>query len=225
MKKLLQRRTVWEIGGLIAGVILVAFGAIALWMGVGGIGTVKDNVKQEQITAGDDMTPALIRAAWAESGAAAVPVTFPTCSLTEDQLITNGAEARCFAQYLRIHALESSNGLTYAQMGRFLAADDPTNPAGTSNPEAALLDDSGKPVSNAARNTWVTATALSSALNLAYTAERIALFGIVVGIAFLLAGIGFVVVAEVALRKRVAAAAPAGAALAGGGAGRAVPAK
>jgi len=223
MKKLLQKRTVWEVGGLFAGVVLVAFGAVSLWLGVSGLGTVKDNVKQEQITAGDDMTPALIGQAWAESGVT-VPVTLPTCSLTEGQLITNGAEARCFAQYMRIHALESSDGLTYAQMGRFVAADDPANPAGTSNPEAALLDDSGKPVSNAARNTWVTATALSSALNMAYFAENVAMFGIIVGIALLLAGIGFFVVAEIALRKR--AAAPASVAAAGvGGPAKAVPAK
>jgi len=65
---------------------------------------------------------------------------------------------------------------------------------------------------------------------MAFFAENVAKFGIIVGIAFLLAGIGFLVVAEVALRKRVAAAVPAGAmpagaAPAGGGAGRAVPAK
>jgi hypothetical protein len=36
---------------------------------------------------------------------------------------------------------------------------------------------------------WVTETALTSALNLAYTASQISLFGIVVGIALLLSGI------------------------------------
>ena len=49
---------------------------------------------------------------------------------------------------MRIHALESSGGLTYAQMGRFLAADDPENPAGTSDEAAALTDEEGNPVPN-----------------------------------------------------------------------------
>ena len=100
---------------------------------------------------------------------------------------------------MRIHALESSNGLTYSQMGRFLAASDPTDPAGTSDEEAALKDESGKPVSNAARNTWVTETALATALNVSYMAEQIALFGLIVGIALLLSGIGFIILALIVL--------------------------
>jgi hypothetical protein len=41
----------------------------------------------------------------------------------------------------------------------------------------------------------VTETALTTALNTAYMAEQLALFGIVVGVALLLAGIGFGVLA------------------------------
>ena len=51
----------------------------------------------------------------------------------------------------------------------------------------ALTDESGKPVANAFRNTWVTETALSTALNVSYMAEQIALFGLVVGIAMAVA--------------------------------------
>jgi hypothetical protein len=112
-----------------------------------------------------------------------------------EEPINTGDEARCFSQYMRIHALESSGGLTYAQMGRFLAAEDPENPAGTNDEEAALTDEEGSPVPNAARNTWVTETSLSTALNLSYMAERLALFGIVVGVALILTGIGFLVLA------------------------------
>ena len=93
------------------------------------------------------------------------------------------------------HALESSGGLPYAQMGRFVSADDPENPAGTSDEAVALKDEEGNPVSNGARNTWVTATALSTALNMSFMAEQMALFGIVVGIALLLSGIGFMILA------------------------------
>jgi F0F1-type ATP synthase membrane subunit c/vacuolar-type H+-ATPase subunit K len=41
----------------------------------------------------------------------------------------------------------------------------------------------------------VTETALTTALNTAYMAEQLALFGIVVGVALLLAGVGFGVLA------------------------------
>ena len=52
-----------------------------------------------------------------------------------------------------------------------------------------------KPVANAARNVWVTETALTTALNSSYMAEQLGLFGIVVGVALLLSGGGFVVLA------------------------------
>ena len=49
-------------------------------------------------------------------------------------------------------------------------------------------------------------SALSSALNLAYTAEQISLFGIVVGIALLLTGIGLVILAVAVLHREPASA-------------------
>ena len=51
----------------------------------------------------------------------------------------------------------------------------------------------GKPVENGLRNLWVTSTALSTALNTAYFAESVATFAIVMGIAMLLTGVGFLV--------------------------------
>ncbi len=94
-------------------------------------------------------------------------------------------------------------------MGRFIAAPDAPPEetdfnGGTSNEEVAHSVDegSGQPVSNGVRNLWVTETALASALNLAYTAEQISLLGIVVGVALLLAGIGFAILAVAALHRR-----------------------
>jgi hypothetical protein len=102
---------------------------------------------------------------------------------------------------MRVHALEATGGLTYAQMGRFTAK--PGAPAkftdgqgGTSDAKYALVDVKTKqPVDNGRRNVWVTETALGTALNASYMAERISLFGIVVGIALLLAGFGFAILA------------------------------
>ena len=104
---------------------------------------------------------------------------------------------------MRIHALESSGGLTYSEMGRFATADG--TPKGTNDATAAVMVD-GKPVSNAARNTWVTETALSTALNMGYMAEQLSLFSIVIGIALLLTGIGFVILDWVAIHRRREAA-------------------
>ena len=168
-----------EVGGIVAGVVLIAFGIGAIYMGVDGRSTVRDSLKQEQIVFGSIDDPAVAKHAseWA------------------DEQLKTGEQARAFALVMRDHALESADGLTYAQMGRYVSASDPDNPAGTSDEEAALKDEKGNPVSNSARNTWITETALSTALNMSYMAEQLALFGIVVGVALLLAGIGFIILA------------------------------
>ena len=102
---------------------------------------------------------------------------------------------------MREHALEGSEGLTYAQMGRFVSADNPDDPAGTSDEAAALKGEDGSPVPNARGTRWITATALSTALNMSFMAEQLAYFGIVVGVALLLAGIGFILLAFLAVRR------------------------
>jgi hypothetical protein len=50
-------------------------------------------------------------------------------------------------------------------------------------------------VDNPARNVWINETALATALNTGYMADQISLFGVVVGIALLLAGLGFGILA------------------------------
>src|SRR5205085_6604965 len=112
-----------------------------------------------------------------------------------------GDRARAFASYMRIHALEATGGLTYAEMGRYTAK--PGAPAnltdgqgGTNDPKWALTDPKTKqPVDNGRRNVWVTETALTTALNTSYMADQLSIFGIVVGIALLLSGIGFAILA------------------------------
>ena len=75
----------------------------------------------------------------------------------------------------------------------FLWQEGHTAHATSDEAEAAKDPETGKPVPNAARNVWVTATALSTALNTSYFAQQVALFSIVMGIALLLTGIGFLV--------------------------------
>jgi len=194
-------RKFFEFGGFVAGALLVIFGVAVIALGLSGRSTVQSNLSQEKIVGSPDMTPALIAVAASQAGL--TNVKLPSCSVA-DKSIDTGSEARCFASYMRIHALESSGGLTYAEMGRFAVADG--SPAGTSDTALALKDADGNPVSNGARNTWVTETALSTALNMGYMAEQLSLFSIMIGIALLLSGIGFVVLDWVALHRRREAA-------------------
>ena len=50
-------------------------------------------------------------------------------------------------------------------------------------------------MNNGRRDLWVTETALTTALNAGYMASQISLFGIVVGVALLLSGFGFAILA------------------------------
>jgi len=182
-------RKVFEIGGFVAAAVLIAFGVVAIVMGANGRNTVRDSLKQEYIVGTSDMTPALIKEEATKAGLNVASLSFPTVSVA-GKAIDNGTRARAFAGYMRIHALEASGGLTYSQMPRFATQDG----KGT-NDSAKALQANGRPVDNAARSVWVTETALSTALNASYMAESISLFGIVVGIALLLSGIGFAILA------------------------------
>jgi hypothetical protein len=182
-------RKVLEIGGFVAAAVLIAFGISAIVLGFNGRQTVQDNLKYQYITGTPDMTPSAIKAEATKAGIYDSVKIWPTQSVA-GQTIDTGSEARAFAQYMNIHALEASGGLTYAQMPRYATADG----KGTNDPTKALMVN-GQPQDNAARDVWVTETALSGALNMAYMAEQTALFGIVVGVALLLSGIGFGVLA------------------------------
>jgi hypothetical protein len=167
-KGVAMKRKLFEYGGIAASVVLIAFGVGAIVIGATGINEVRDKLAQENIVGTDDST---------------IP----------GQKVDTGSEAKAFADIMRKHALESTGGLTYAEMGRFQSASNPSNPAGTSDEAAAAKDESGEPISNGARNIWVTETALATALNMAFFAERVAVFSIVMGAALLLTGIGFLV--------------------------------
>ena len=192
----MNTRRILEWGGLAASVVLIVFGVAALYMGIDGRSVVTDSIKQEQIYFGDKTDPAVAENAPQWAG----------------QQVTNGDQARAFAKIMRAHALEATGGLTYAQMGRYQSAANPNDAKGTNDTAAAKKDASGQPVSNSARDIWVTETALSTALNVSYMAEQLSVFGIVVGVALLLTGIGLLILALAVLggRFREEAAAQAG---------------
>ena len=194
----MNSRRVLRIGGVISGGVLIAFGIVVIVLAINGRNTVRDELTQQQITGTPDMTPAAIKAEGAKAGLR--NVTYPTCSVAGEAVDT-GSEARCFSQYMSIHALEATGGYVYAQMGQYEAKPDTPKSelapgGGTSNTQYALTDPkTGQPVPNGARNVWVTQTALGTALNVSYMATQLSLFSLVVGVALLLAGVGFIVLA------------------------------
>jgi len=161
----------FQYGGIAASIVLIVFGLGAIYMGVDGRDYVRDNLAAEHIVGTDDST---------------IP----------GQKVDTGTEAQAFATVMRKHTLEATGGQTYAQMGRFLdASGKPTN----DEKSAAIDPKTKKPVENGLRNMWVNETALTTALNTAYFAEQVATFAIVMGIALLLAGLGFAVLTFKAL--------------------------
>src|SRR4029450_1438903 len=106
----------WAVGGVVSGAGLVVFGVGALVLGINGYQTVQDELNKEYIVGGSDMSPDEIKAA-AEEAQLPSSINLPTCDVVDKEIDT-GTEARCVAPDMRIHALESSGGLTYAQRGR-----------------------------------------------------------------------------------------------------------
>ena len=202
----MRGKRIWAIGGFGAGAVLILFGVAALYLGATSYQLVRDELSQEKIVGGQDMSPEAIAAGVEEAGLE--DVELPDCDVVDEEIDT-GEEARCFAEYMRIHALEATGGLTYAEMGRFQSADDPGNAAGTNDEAEAAKDEEGNPISNGQRNIWINETALATALNVSYMAEQTALFGIVVGIALILTGIGLVVLAYAVFARTESEAAPA----------------
>ena len=189
---------VLKIGGLVSGAVLIAFGIVVIVLAINGRNTVQDELKAQQITGTPDMTPSAIKAEGAKSGLK--NVTYPSCDVAGEAIDT-GPEARCFAQYMNIHALEATGGFTYAQMGIYEAKPDAPKAqlepgGGTNNTQYAAVDPkTSQPVQNGARQVWVTETALATALNVSYMATELSLFSLVVGIALILSGVGFIVLA------------------------------
>ena len=152
--------------GIAASAVMICIGIAAIAVGFDGRSTVRDELARENIVGTPDMKN------------------------VANEKIDTGQEARDFAAGMREHTLADTKGQTYAEMPRFLDK----NGKPTSDEEAAAVDPkSGAPVTNPERNIWVTETALATALNTSYFAENVANFAIVMGLALLLAGVGFLV--------------------------------
>ena len=169
-----------RIGGYLSGGVLIAFGIAVVVLGVWGFAFTRDHIEREGISFGSIEDPAVAEHApdWA------------------GEPVDTGRKALAQAEIMREHTLSNTGGLTYAEMGRFQSAANPEDPAGTNDEAEAAKDESGEPISNGARNIWVTETALATALDMGFMSEMLSIFSIVVGIALLLTGIGLVILAR-----------------------------
>jgi hypothetical protein len=175
-----------RIGGYISGGLLIFFGIAVIVLGVWGFAFTRDHIEREGISFGSIEDPAVAEHApdWA------------------GEPVDTGRKALAQAEIMREHTLSNTGGLTYAEMGQYQSADDPTDAVGTNDPEAAAKDENGEPISNSARNIWVTETALATALDMGFMSEMLSIFSIIVGIALLLTGIGLVILAKAVLGRR-----------------------
>jgi hypothetical protein len=175
-----------RIGGYISGGLLIFFGIAVIVLGVWGFAFTRDHIEREGITFGPIEDPAVAEHApdWA------------------GEPVDTGRKALAQAEIMREHTLSSTGGLTYAEMGQYQSAEDPSDPVGTNDPEAAAQDENGEPISNSARNIWVTETALATALDMGFMSEMLSIFSIIVGIALLLTGIGLVILAKAVFGRR-----------------------
>ncbi len=167
-----------DYGGILASVVLIAFGIGCIVTGFSGRDRVRDELARENIVGTPD-------------------------SSIPGELVDTGSEAQAFADVMRKHTLEATGGDTYADMPRFV--DDQGKPVEEED-QAATNPESGEPMENPLRQLWVTETALATALNTAYFAESVASFAIIMGVALLLTGVGFLVLTLRVLRPRNAVA-------------------
>jgi hypothetical protein len=168
-------------------VLLVIAGGLWIWQGADARQEVQDTIGREQIVGSPDMGR--------ETFEDEVPpgVTLPACDVAGEP-ITTGEEARCFAEWMRVHALVATGGRTFSEMGRYL--DERGNEV-NSQEQAAIDPDTSRPVENAARNLWVNQRALATGLELAFIGEQVSLFAIATGALFVVIGIGLLVMLTV----------------------------
>ena len=174
-----------RIGGYISGGVLIVFGIAVIALGIWGFNYTRDLIARENITFGPIEDPAVAEHApdWA------------------GEPVDTGRKALAQAEIMREHTLSGTGGLTYAEMGRYQSGANPDDPAGTNDEAEAAKDENGEPISNSARNIWVTETALATALDMGFMSEMLSIFSVVVGIALLLTGIGLVILAITVFRK------------------------
>jgi hypothetical protein len=138
----MTRDRVFRIGGIVSGIVLIAFGVVVIVLAIWGQNTVTDELKRQKITGTPDMTPSAIKEETEKAGLK--DISLPTCDVAGEP-IDNGRRARCFGQYMNVHALLATGGFVYSEMGIYEAK--PGTPksqlapgGGTNNTDYAAID-------------------------------------------------------------------------------------
>ena len=110
-----------RIGGYVSGGLLIFFGIAVIVLGVWGFAFTRDHIEREGISFGPIEDPAVAEHApdWA------------------GEPVDTGRKALAQAEIMREHTLSNTGGLTYAEMGQYQSAENPSDPVGTNDPEAA----------------------------------------------------------------------------------------
>lgn len=114
-------------------------------------------------------------------------ITTPEDASMPNVVVHDAATANSMAAIINTHALDSSGGLTYAELGRFMTADG--DPAGTSDETLAVVGADGRPVSNPARTSAFQASALRTSLYTSVLAFNVADLVVGLGVMVLVLGV------------------------------------
>lgn len=117
-------------------------------------------------------------------------ITTPKDAAIPDAPVLGPWTLKAQADVIRTHTLEITGGKTYAEMPRMVPqVDEEGN---------AVVDENGEPVMvpNKARDIWVTATALSAALNLAILAYTLIAFAFLFGLVSIWTGMTYYVLSK-----------------------------
>src|SRR5688572_17773967 len=115
----MEDRKLLRIGGYVSGGVLILFGIIVIALGIYGFTFTRDSTEEEGIVFGPVEDPAVAEHAEEWAG----------------EPVTTGRQALAFAEVMREHTLQSTDGLTYAEMGQYQSAADPADKAGTNDVE------------------------------------------------------------------------------------------
>src|SRR5919198_1186869 len=91
-----MKRNIWSFGGVVASVVLIAIGIVAIVAATSGRSEVRSDIKREAIVGTPDMTPKAIAHEAKQAGLR--NVALPSCTVA-NQPIDTGAKAKCFASY------------------------------------------------------------------------------------------------------------------------------
>jgi hypothetical protein len=116
-------------------------------------------------------------------------ITTPEDASIPNARVDDPATARAMADIIDVHSREATGGLTYAELGRFAAANGDL--AGTSDESQALIGEDGNPVPNALRTTAFQASALRTSLYTSVMAFNVS--DLVVGLGAMMLALGLAV--------------------------------